>query len=259
MRDIQFAIPSLGRPTQVREKSLAALTRYSVPMERVTIFVADEKEAGLYRQYNPEINIVIGELGIGNQRTFINNYYEEGTRIVSMDDDVTLIVKDDNKVKEFEGDLLSLVERLFDTCDTHKVRYWGVPETTNGFFMRHQYIIGLRKCAGCFNGEYAKSPETQSRKEHCEDIEKTLLHYRHNGGILRVDDLAPKQRGFAEGGVLQRLGDMETRVEVYRESVRQLAETYPDLISYNPDPKKGKGLLFEKVKTKTTHRGDSLL
>lgn len=259
MGNIQFAIPSLGRPSQVREKSLASLSEYGVPSELITIFVASEKEADLYRYHNPEINIVVGELGIGNQRTFINNYYEEGVRIVSMDDDVSLIVKDENKVKSFEGNLLNLVERLFDTCDTYGVRYWGVPETSNGFFMKHQHVVGLRKCAGCFNGEYAKSPETQSRKEHCEDIEKTLLHYKYNGGILRVDDLAPKQKGFAEGGVLQRLGGMEKRVEVYRETVIQLAETYPELIVYNPNPKKGRGLLFEKVKVKTSHRGSSLL
>ena len=257
MRNIQFAIPSLGRPDRVYQQTVKTLTQGGVPLSLITIFVASEEEKDAYSASNPNVNLVVGELGIGNQRTFINSHYEEGTAVVSLDDDVTLVQKDESKIKPYEGELLLLVNKFFDACDKYGLKYWGVPETTNGFFMKHQHIVGLRKCAGSFYGEYAQIPETQSRRGHCEDVEKVLLHYKKFGGILRIDDLSPKQTFFSEGGVIEHYGGLDKRREAYRQHAEDLSNLYPDLVAFNPNPKKGG--LFEKVKLKTSHRGGSLL
>lgn len=255
MRDIQFAIPSYKRSDQIREKTIQTLEELQVPKSRVSVFVADEEERVRYASQLPDYNLVVGELGIGNQRTFINSYYD--VPYVSLDDDVTLVQKDGNRVKPFTGNLYELAERAFNLCDEVGAKMWGVPETDNGFFMKHQTVHGLRACTGCLMGEYGGLPEVQSRRDHTEDLEKCLLHYIKYGGFLRLDDLTTKQKRYSSGGVLEHLGGKESRLEVYRKSVLDMVKLYPEILQYKEkeDPTKG----MTKVKVKTSGRYPSLL
>jgi hypothetical protein len=256
--NLAFAIPSYRREKEIKEKTLATLSRLEVPSDLITVFVANEEEYKLYSQeLDGEVRVVIGRLGIGEQRKFINNYYDEGTRIVSLDDDVKLIRKNDNKVVELDEPLVPLVTKVFDLCDSLSLKFWGIPDTANGFFMKHEWVSGLRGTCGAFFGEYARLSETQSSLSHSEDLEKTLLHYRLFGGILRLNDISVKQKRLAKGGVNAHLGGVKNRFEVYREVTDQLIGQYPDLVSsVNPDnPEKG----LTKVKLKTTGRYPSLL
>ena len=77
-------------PTYMRYavKTLVYLERESVPLELITLFVADEIERDKYAVAYPAYRIVVGVIGIGPQRNFITAYYPEGTYIVSMDDDI---------------------------------------------------------------------------------------------------------------------------------------------------------------------------
>jgi len=233
MPDTVIAVPSYRRAETICQKTLhLLLSTFKVSPSVVHVFVADSSERKKYQETLPKsVNIIVGKHGIGYQRCFINDYFTEGTRIVSMDDDLmALLTKSGNKTIPFTGDFIGLVEAMFDLCDLHGVRYWGVPETNNGMFMNNQAVIGLRACAGAFSGEYAKLPEVQSNLEHCEDYEKFLLHYLKFGGILRVNDLAPKQKFQAAGGVVERLGGASERVLVYHSIVKDLLKKYPNLV-----------------------------
>ena len=70
----------------------------------------------------------------------------------------------------------------------------------------------------------------QSDLEHCEDVEKFVRHYQQFGGILRVNDVAPKQKLQAAGGVVDRLNGTDERVRVYHGIVVDLLVQYPGLI-----------------------------
>lgn len=228
-----IAIPSYRRAQAICQKTVPLLLEtFQVAPSLVHVFVSDSKELREYKETIPSgVKVVVGELGIGNQRCFINGYFDEGVRILSMDDDiVSLLTKNGNKAVPFTGDFLGLANAMFDLCDLHGVRYWGVPETNNGMFMNNQAVLGLRACAGALSGEYARLPEVQSRLEHCEDYEKFLLHYLKFGGIIRVNDLAPKQKWQAAGGVVERLGGAAERVLFYHGIVKELLQKYPELI-----------------------------
>lgn len=253
MADIEFAIPSLGRADRVL--TIQTMLDHGVKRDNIHVFVVEE-EAGEYRKHTG-VDVVVGELGIGNQRTFINGYFPAGSRYVSMDDDVTLIQKTENKVKPFEGSLVDLAARAFDLCDEVGAKLWGIPDTNNGFFMKHQTVHGLRVCTGGLMGEYAGLPECQSRRDHTEDLEKGVLHYLKYGGHLRLDDLSTKQKRYTPGGVIGHLGSKERRLEIYRQAVLDLAEAYPGLVHFKDkgDPSKG----MARVSIKTVNRYPSLL
>jgi len=258
MNDLVFAIPSYKRETEVSEKTLKTLAQLEVPMEMVTVFVANPEEFSRYREKLPDsVSIVTGELGIGCQRRFINNFFAEGTRIVSLDDDVSIIRKDGAKITELDEPLIPLVKKAFNLCDSVGLKFWGIPDTNNGFFMKHEWVTGFRGICGAMFGEYAQVPEVQSLLPHSEDLEKAILHYLKFGGILRLNDISVKQKRLADGGVNAHFGGKTERMEVYRNITEELVKRYPELVKMVNEDKPEKGLT--KIKNKTTGRYQSQL
>lgn len=241
MKNLVFAIPSLGRAERIGTCTIKTLYDLNVGPDRIYIFVADEEEKQKYVQAVPGVEVVVGKLGIGNQRRFINAYFPAGHRIVSLDDDVSLIKKSDNKTVPLIGNLVDYVSRAYEVCEELGVRFWGVTDTTNGMFMRDEAVHGLRSCAGAFYGEYAQEADCQSDRDHCEDLEKQLKHYLKYGGILRFNNIGPKQKRYGGGGVIQQLGGMEQRLAVLETTILDMCQMYPDLIKTkkNYDVKKG--------------------
>lgn len=228
-----FAIPSYQRPIKVKEATIPTLENLGVDKENIYVFVANEQEESLYRDsLGKEYNIVVGVLGIGPQRIFINDWFPEGTRIVSIDDDITkLVYKVDKKTDQFQGDLVGLVEELFNLCDSRGAKCWSITTTLNGFFMTNEIVVGLRQSLGGLFGEYSKLPEVQSDLPHCEDWEKFIKHYQVYGSMLRVNDLGAVQKYQDSGGVVSSMGGEEGRVKVYHEAVEKMVERYPDIVS----------------------------
>ena len=253
-----FAIPSLGRSETISSQTIDTLLRGGIEEDMIHVFVASEEESISYKKSLPsKVNVALGELGVGNQRTFINGYFQEGTRIVVMDDDVQIVVKEERKTKILDTPLFPLVEKSFDLCDELGARMWSVCNTTNGFFMSHQCVFGLRSCYGAFHGEYSKDPATQSRLPHSEDCEKGLKHFLEYGGFVRLNDVGVKQKRYSQGGVNLNLGGEDGRMAAYRETAQYLMDKYPELVkpSGKKDPKKG----LLRVSNKTVSRHPSVL
>ena len=113
---IKFVIPSYNRPNKI--KTIELLKKNNIDIKQIYIFVVEE-EFEEYKKHYPEYKIIIGEKGLVNQREFINNYFKEGTKIVSMDDDIFAI----RQFNEIEGvktltdtDLKSIVSAGFKEC-----------------------------------------------------------------------------------------------------------------------------------------------
>lgn len=256
-KKLAFAIPSLGRVNVITSQALQTLKQLGVSNSMIHVFVVEEEEK-LYKDAVPKgVNVVVGVRGIGPQRCFINDYFDENTRIVVLDDDVQLIVKSDNKIKPMEENLVELATRAFDLCDEVGARFWTVTNTNNGFFMKHQTVFGLRSAYGAFYGEYSKEPDMQSLAQPIEDCEKGLKHYLKNGGFVRLDDVGVKQKRHAKGGIVQDLGGIDKRIQVALKAAEYVISTYPDLASPSRHEDPEKGLI--KLKLKTVSRHPSLL
>ena len=88
-----IAIPSHNRALDINRQTLKMLDYYNIDFKNVFIFV-DKTE---YHQYNKFLkypaNIIEGSLGIKENRKAISNYFNNNQYIVSIDDDVTHILK----------------------------------------------------------------------------------------------------------------------------------------------------------------------
>ena len=256
MTSTHFVVPTYQRYSLVREKTIPQLNRLGVPNSQIKVFVASEEEASLYQEaLSSDIEIVVGVKGIGKQRVFINGYFPAGDRIVSMDDDVILIQKDDKRVKPLEVPLPVLAERAFSICDETKTRFWGVSTTTNGFFLKHETVVGLRNCLGSLVGEYAGESVCQSHLDCCEDTEKCILHYVNHGGMVRLNDVAAQNEYYSDGGVNGFYGGKDSRINDYVVNLNALVQQYPDLVAVKTKnlDKPEKGLTRVKVKTVSRH------
>ena len=242
MSDTVFVIPSLGRSETVGGCAVKTLTDLSVNPKNIYIFVADDEEKKKYQNAVPNVQVVVGELGIGNQRRFINGFFPKGCRIVSIDDDILLVKKYGNKVFPLTGDLVECVIRAYELCEEKGVRFWGITDSVNGMFMAEGAVYGLRSCAGAFYGEYAQDIDCQSERDHCEDLEKQLKHYLKYGGIIRFNNVGPKQKRYGNGGVVQHLGGMAERLAVYEAAALDLCKNYPNLIKTKKDYDVKKGI-----------------
>jgi hypothetical protein len=86
-----IAIPTYNRPNECRDKTLTTLLNGGINKNKIYIFVANKRQEKMYEEIIPKNmygEIVVGKLGITNQRKFISKYFPEGQYIISMDDDI---------------------------------------------------------------------------------------------------------------------------------------------------------------------------
>jgi hypothetical protein len=236
--DYQIAIPSYKRHNLLIERSLETLKSLKADLSRVTVFVANEQERLVYTTAlegaGYEIPVVVGVPGIGPQRQFINAYYPEGTRIFSMDDDVSgVFEKEGERYRPTGMTLDEIVAIGYKVCEDHGAKIWGINAVLNGFFMKETATVGLRYVCGIFHGGYAQDPVLTSPDRSLissgEDFENTLRSYVTYGGVVRLDWLAPKTKYFNNGGIQEAVGGKEARRLDHAKALEEICGRYPDL------------------------------
>jgi len=223
------AIPTYNRSDIISSKSLITLKEGRVDKKRIYLFVANKKEHDIYVRNVPKElyhKIIIGKLGITNQRNFIAKFFPENQYIVSMDDDV-------EEVLQLKGEKLVKLKDLDHFFhEAHKILkkehlfLWGVYPVKNAFFMKPNMTTDLRFVIGVLFGYINRPMKRPSIKsETKEDYEQTILYYFMDGGVLRFNNITIKTKFHAEGG----LGT--DRVERNRLAAEYLKKTYPEIIT----------------------------
>lgn len=232
----KIAIPSYKRALTLKNKTLNTLSKSNVDASRIYIFVANEQEQRDYEALIPRVSynrIVVGKLGIANQRIFIRNFFNEGEHIVSMDDDIEEISKLRCDVFVTIGNLNKFFEDAFKKLKKHKLYIWGIYPVRNAFFMKHSnkpISTELKFLIGVLHGyivRHDKSLDPSVNSEGKEDYEQSILYYKKDGGVLRFNHVAVKTKFLAKGG----LGQEKERFEINRKAAMYLQETYPDLVT----------------------------
>ena len=176
----------------------------------VHIFVANEEEKEAYEKAVPKelyFKIVVGVVGITNQRRFIVEYFKENQYVVSIDDDVERIEKMNGPTKLVK---ISNVDQFFKTAYSDIVKkdlyIWGIYPVRNPFFMK---------------------PKVTTDFKEKEDYEQSILYFLKDGGVLRYNNITIKTKFHGEGG----LGKVEGRFENNKKAAEYLNKKYPDLVS----------------------------
>jgi len=222
-----IAIPSLSRPCGLKNKTLNLLERHEIPKSSVYIFVVEQE----YEIYNSIIgdgyNLVVAELGITNQRNFISKYFDLGTYILSIDDDIEEVYFLEDEIRLTPISNLNLVINfMINTMWTSELNLAGLYPVRNAFFMRDTITTDLRFCIGGFfiikNQKLMLSTQAESK----EDYELTLKHFINDGAVLRFNNIVFKSKKHAEGG----LGKDRSALNAYAASY--LVNEYPDMCVY---------------------------
>ena len=237
--DYQIAVPSYKRADVCVKATLSTLKRHGADFDRVTVFTATEAETELYQQAIAAAglrpNVVMGVPGLCRQRVLISKYYDEGTPILSLDDDVFSLhaVDKDKTLHPFEGDLSRLAAKGFELCRRTKARLWGIYPVSNGYFMHQTISIGLRYIEGAFFGSFAGDPvwtgDDRKMLSSGEDFENTLRSFALYKGVIRFDGVCFKTRYFAPGGMESELGGKANRMADHETQLRRIASEHSKL------------------------------
>jgi len=226
------AIPTYNRSDVITNKTLKTLIEGNVSKNRIYLFVANKAQYKLYEEAVPKSmykEIVIGKIGITNQRKFISKFFPENQYIVSVDDDVEelLLLKGTDKLVKIQN-VADFFDDAYKMLKKEKLFIWGIYPVRNAFFMKPKITTDLRFIIGVLFGyinRHNKKLEPSIQAETKEDYEQSILYYKMDGGVLRFNNVTTKTKFHAEGG----LGT--DRFERNKKAAEYLKKKYPDIIT----------------------------
>jgi len=263
-----IAIPSYNRHDIIQKKTLKLLNTHNISNNKINIFVSDKEQYDLYTSSIPKNlynTIIIGVLGLKNQRNFIMNYYPEGTHIVQMDDDVDKIMelttthkqhkstqknltqsqlkkdihllntfgentttkKNKNGVKPIEN-LNKFIIDAFKMCTDKKIFLWGVYPLANPKFMFQKITTNLRFIVGPFWGMINRhNKQLLLTIDEKEDTERTLQFWTLDKSVLRFNNIGIVTKYYTNKGGMQ--SEHKNRKLEAQKSAQYLHNLYPHL------------------------------
>ena len=215
-----ICIPSFQRPQKLKNETLSTLTRFGVDREKINIFVIPEEEE-IYKSVNPDYNIIVGVKGLINQKEFIENYFNEGSLLLFLDDDITQFDLLDKSFDDF-------VMEAFRECFKQKSYIFSIYPVWNKFYrIKQKYLTTcLNFCIGGFYG-IINRPKNENIKVNIydgrDDVERSIKYFIEDGIVLRFNQIGYKTKFFSQGG----LGLLKDRFEKINKSANDFLEKYP--------------------------------
>jgi hypothetical protein len=248
-----IVIPTYNRPDIIQVKTLALLNRHKINPQNITLFVANKEQYDIYKEKVPAFlygSIVIGVIGLKNQRNYIMDYYPEGKQIVQMDDDLDKIVElvvskktvksttrmamqsrrrsTSRKTIKPITDLDAFIRRAFQICKEKGIFLWGVYPLSNSRFMTPKMTTDLRFIVGPMWGIINRHrPDLKLTIDEKENTERTLQHWVIDHAVLRFNNIGIETRYYKNKGGMQDEG--KNRKEEALKSVYYLHQKYPNL------------------------------
>ena len=224
-----IAIPSYKRAIQLQNKTLTCLHNAGISKELIEVFVVEEEYQEYLETLNPEYynKLIIGHLGLVQQREFIQNYYPVNTNIVSLDDDVASI---DLTLTNYKT-LNEFFEDAFKQCEIKGAYIWSVYPVHNPFFRQSKQDVTecLNYCIGAFYGFINRRDEDLklklTKEGNKEDVERSILYWLKDGVMLRFNKVGFKTKYYGTGG----LGGLNDRLEKMKTYSILINQTYPEL------------------------------
>lgn len=240
--DWTVVIPSYNRVTTLKEKTLKVLQEYSIPKEKIIVFVANEEQKTLYEEGVGDSvgKIVVGVKGLPEVRNFIFDYFPKGTPLISFDDDVRGFIEYDPKAKRKERrlrDLRGMFRRGFEECKKAGARFWGIYPIANGFFMKPTVTTDLKFIIGSFWGclNPGKDIRITIGNGEKEDYQRTIQFWELDHVVVRMNGYALKTSTYGTPGGLQE----GNRLAREKKTVKAMLKKWPQYIKQNPSRKSG--------------------
>lgn len=251
MNQIKYVVKSHQRSDRFRLKTYnKIILKYKFDLRNTFVFVSTENDYNLYKCKYPEINIVKGPAGVAAIDNFITEYFDADQKIIYMNDDVSGIYGMTENLKQYEVGLLELndlIGRAFGIMEENRISYGGLYPVLNTLFMSGgdeiKFDFGLIMDPFSFVINNKKIVITISDKS---DFEKSILHFRDRGALLRFNRYALKVEYYGKDGGFQGR-DKSTEFKTAMDLVRK----YPNYCNGINVKNEGKtSVRFNKIKTK---------
>ena len=223
----KIAIPSYKRPEIIKQKTLSLLKKYNIDNNKITIFVADEDEKKIYKQsLKNEYKIIVGVHTIGEQRNFIERYYQEGNKVMMFDDDLDgVYIKNENKLELIKNLEKDFIIKGFELCIKNKANLFGLYAAANAYFMKYRIYKKLCYIPGGVFGVIINHDSFLNRvTNHGEDYEYSIRQYIKNRILIRFDYITIKSKFFKEKGGLQTI---RTKKYIFN-SIHKIYNLFPE-------------------------------
>lgn len=250
-------IPSYSRSTYIITHTLQLCKKYSVPQEIIYIFVAtnqrEEYENTLKENEFQNVQIITGPVGLKNMRNFITDYFDEGTPMLCMDDDISelYMLEEDESVSNINtaarwklrslraDDFYTFTTYAYNEMRKHKRDLFGIYPVKNGFFMKDLPAItyNARFCVGAFWGII--NCKIKLTLEEKEDMERSILFTIKDNGVLRLNNITLATKYYKMVGGMQAHLTHEDRVKNSIESAHALVAKYPNICKLYNGKKNG--------------------
>lgn len=247
--DYKIVIPTYNRAETLKNKTLNLLESEKINKDNIYIFFANQKELETYNLKGYK-NQIVGVIGLTNQRNFIVNYFNDGEKLLWLDDDlvsIKTVEKDPTKIgKAFDqkfkdSSIKEIAEIGFEQLSKNSCSLFGVYPVNNKGFLKInnittelKYIIGC--CYGTINNkELFTFDVNEGNGGAKEDFLRTLMVYKKEGKVVRLNGFTAITNYYKEAGGLQSLDSQ------YGERKKR------DFISMKYICEKYKGLAFENI------------
>ena len=258
----KVAIPSYNRADYITKATLSLCKYYNIPNEVIFIFIVDtEEQRKLYENaidkvlYNG-IHIIYGPLGLKNMRNFITNFFEEGTPLLCMDDDILSLhelyenntITDKSKAAHWKlkdltpESFLEWTIQAYTIMNNRKLSLFGIYPVKNGYFMKDlpEITYDARFCVGAFWGIInTKQTEMFITLDEKEDMERSILFTLKDGGVLRFNNITLSTKYYKTPGGMQTHQTNNDRKNSSIESAKMLYDKYPSLCTLYHGKKNG--------------------
>jgi len=182
----RICIPTYNRYTTISDMTLRYLNSIQYPSDKIILFVASDDQAALYKQHVSEHlygQIVVGVLGLVNQRNFITKWLDSGEIFISIDDDLQTI-------KVMEGfNIYWVIADAITKIKQGDVGLAGILPNSDARRFRTGYTEHLAHIVGtffiCKNSHSMLLDVFDTIHEGKEDYYRTIQYFIVYGKILR--------------------------------------------------------------------------
>lgn len=201
MNNIVFGIPSYKRSEQ--QLTLNYLEQMGYSKEQIYISTQSVEDYKKYAEkYSKRANIIYNEGScVSDNRNNLLNYFEKGTKLVMLDDDLSFIGHLVNKklVPFTQEELHKFINDAFKLTEKKKALIWTGYPVENAFFMS-KTIDNKNFGVGCIMGiiidNYRFNPEFKIK----EDFDICLQTIRDGYNCLRFNFIHAKGKHKSKGG-----------------------------------------------------------
>ena len=251
--DFRIVICTHDRVDICRSHTLAMLKHNNVPAKLITLLVHNEQQKANYENGIPkdlynDIMVSNNDQGVYGQMNYITDHFDEGTKIVKLDDDISWIYEiADNYNLVKSSNLLNIIDDGFRLCDQYGAKLFGLYPSSNPYFVCKQKLVStdLRFAVGSFMGLIIdKSNILDLNIKIKGDYQYAIQAYINHGAVIRLNRVCHKYH------INKNVGD---RTTVMVNDARILVEKYPQFVKHNLRRNKhgidhGEILLYRKAR-----------